>query len=64
MNVKELKTILENALSQLDGYDDEEEINLVGNTYFLGYAKYFLGVAGYDGGYVNLSNPIKDREDY
>ena len=54
MKVKDLKELLEQTLETLENYDDEKEIKLVSNTYFLGHPNYFLGVAGYNGGYLAL----------
>ena len=67
MTVKQLRTKLQRALDNLDGYDDDQEVHMVSNTYFLGEARLFLGVAGYDGGYINLDDPVhedEDEEDY
>ena len=63
MKVAELKEILEDALHDLEEYDDDKEVRLVSNTYFLGDCYCFLGISGYDGGYVNLNNPVEEDED-
>lgn len=67
MKVGELKELLNEWLDCLENYEDEDKIKMESNTYFLGYAKHFLGVSGYDGGYINLSelegNIIRDGED-
>ena len=63
MTVKELKRILNNVVSDLEFYEDDQEIKMVSNTYFLGNPKYFLGVAGYDGGYINFDNMVAEDED-
>lgn len=64
IKVSKLKQILENALSNLEGLDDEQKINLVINTYFLGRANYFLGISGYNGGYLDLNNiDVEDNEE-
>ena len=55
MKVKDLRKLLEEKLEVLEGFEDEQEIKTVSNTYFLGGAPIFLGIAGYDGGYVNLA---------
>lgn len=55
MRVEELKELLNDWLERLEDYEDTDTIKMESNTYFLGGAKYFLGVSGYDGGYVNLS---------
>lgn len=63
MKVKTLRRYLKDALTRLEYCDDEQEVNLVSNTYFLNHAYVFLGIAGYDGGYVDLDNPVKEDED-
>ena len=55
MKVKDLKEILEEKLEILDQYEDDADIKMVSNTYFLGGAPLFLGIAGSNGGYINLS---------
>lgn len=70
MTVKELKELLEEKLEILDQYEDDDKIKIESNTYFLGGARHFLGISGYDGGYINLScleeaiNNKDDEEDY
>ena len=54
--VKDLKKYLE------ENYDDNEIINIVSNTYFLGHCSCFLGIAGYNGGFINLDNPTDSEE--
>ena len=54
MTVKELKDLLQEKLEVLEEYDDEQKINMVTNTYFLGHPNYFLGIAGSNGGYIAL----------
>ena len=56
MTIKELKELLEEKLEILEQYDEDKKIRLVSNTYFLGDTKYFLGVAGYNGGYLALDD--------
>lgn len=64
IKVSKLKQILENALSNLEGLNDEQKINLATNTYFLGHAKCFLGISGYNGGYLDLNNiEVEDNEE-
>ena len=62
MTVKELKDLLSSILDNLDNYDDNDEVKKETNTYFLQGTKYFLGIAGYNGGYIDLAN-IKIDED-
>lgn len=66
MKVKELRLKLERYLNNLDDYDDDDQIKIVSNTYFLGdNCRYFLGVSGYDGGYIDLDNSVEeDEEDF
>lgn len=54
MKIEKLKQILEDALEILEQYEDTDEVKMVSNTYFLGNPNYFLGVAGYNGGYIAL----------
>lgn len=62
MTVKELKDLLTSILNNLDEFDDSDEIRKETNTYFLNGAEYFLGISGYNGGYIDLAN-IKIDED-
>ena len=62
MKVKEIKDLLSSILDNLHNYDDNDEIKKETNTYFLQGTKYFLGIAGYNGGYIDLAN-IKIDED-
>jgi hypothetical protein len=61
-----IRKILENALDRLDEIDDcgDKPVNIkaVTNTYFLGDCWAFLGLSGYDGGYVNLDRIEEDEE--
>lgn len=56
MTVKELKDLLSSILDNLDNYDNNDEVKKETNTYFLQGTKYFLGIAGYNGGYIDLAN--------
>lgn len=63
ITVKDLKEKLQSVIDDLEqNYDDEQKIRMVSNTYFLGNANMFLGIAGYNGGYINLSD-IETEED-
>lgn len=66
MKVKDLRELLEEKLEQLENLDDEAEIKMVTNTYFLHGAYHFLGIAGYNGGYIDLDNLEEEviEEDY
>ena len=63
MKVAELRSILESALENLEEFEDNQEVHMVSNTYFLGGCHVFLGVSGYSGGYVNLDMPVREEED-
>ena len=66
MKVGDLRKLLEEKLEVLEGFEDEQEIKLESNTYFVGECKNFLGVSGYDGGYValdDIENHILDEEE-
>lgn len=54
MRVEELKEILNNALEVLEQYEDNDKVKMVSNTYFLGYPRHYLGIAGSEGGYIAL----------
>jgi len=60
IKVSKLKDILQTALNTLDELEDDQEIRLVSNTYFLGNPNVFIGIAGYNGGYLNLDE-IEDN---
>lgn len=62
MKVEKLKQILNRAIDVLEDFDDNQEVKLVSNTYFLGGCRCFLGISGYDGGYINLDDPIVEEE--
>ena len=63
MTVKELKDLLSSILDNLDNYDDNDEVKKETNTYFLQGTKYFLGIAGYNGGYIDLANIKIDKDE-
>ena len=63
MTVSKLKGILRESLETLEQFEDNREVKMVSNTYFLRGAYYFLGIAGYDGGYIDLDDPVDDEED-
>ena len=62
MTVAELRRKLEEAIYILDDYKDNDKIKMVSNTYFLDGCRVFLGISGYDGGYINLDNPVEMEE--
>ena len=63
MTVKELKDLLSSILNNLDDFDDNDEIRKESNTYFLGNTEYFLGISGYNGGYIDLANINIDEDE-
>lgn len=63
MTVKHLKNELKDALRILDKYNDEQEVNVVSNTYSLGDCYTFLGISGYYGGYINLDHPVSEDDE-
>lgn len=63
MTVKGLRAKLQRALNNLEDYDDDQEVRMVSNTYFLGDCSFFLGISGYDGGYINLNDPVEEDEE-
>lgn len=67
MSIADLKELLTEILDNLDEYEDNQEVDVYENTYWLNGAKYFLGISGYNGGYINLSSPLEtedEEEDY
>lgn len=65
MTVVELKRKLEQALNTLEDFEDNQKIKMVSNTYFLGNScRTFLGLSGYNGGYINLDDPVENQEEY
>ena len=63
IKVKELKEKLQNAIDALEDLNDEDNIHLEPNTYFLHGANDFLGISGYDGGYLDLDRIEEAVED-
>ena len=64
LTVADLKEKLQSVIDDLEqNYDDEQKISMVSNTYFLGNANLFLGIAGYDGGYIDLHNIETEDDD-
>jgi hypothetical protein len=66
MTIKQLKRVLANALEECESFDDDRKLYLQSNTYFVNGANYFLGVSGFDGGYLDLNKipeMIRDEEE-
>lgn len=64
MTVKEVRRYLERALDRMNDFDEDDKIVMVSNTYHLGDCHVFLGVSGFDGGYINLEYPEIDEDYY
>ena len=57
--VGDLKEYLNDILENLNEYDNDMKLNFESNTCFLGSCdKGFLGIEGYDGGYLNFNDPV------
>lgn len=54
MTIGDLKRLLTELLTVIEKHDDNVELPLVNNTYFLRGAHYFLGIGGE--GYLDLDN--------
>jgi hypothetical protein len=69
MTIGELKSVLSQTLEECENFDDNCEIRLQSNTYFVNDARYFIGFSGYHGGYLDLDRlsdmvePLDDYED-
>lgn len=69
ITVAKLKEKLQNVIDDLNELDDDEKLSLESNTYFLNGSRFFVGIAGYDGGYLDLDNVAEhivrdDDDDY
>lgn len=68
ITVAKLKEKLQNVIDDLNELDDNEKLSLESNTYFLNGSRFFVGIAGYDGGYLDLDNVaehvVRDDDDY
>ena len=53
----------ETADSFESNYALDSNVKKVSNTYFLGHPYYFLGIAGTDGGYINLDSPVDEYDE-
>lgn len=63
ISVAKLKEKLQSVINDLDELDDDKKLNLESNTYFLNGSRFFIGIAGYDGGYLDLDNVTEHVED-
>lgn len=68
ISVAKLKEKLQSVINNLNELDDDKKLNLESNTYFLNGSRFFVGIAGYDGGYLDLDNVAEhveeDDDDY
>jgi hypothetical protein len=60
MTIKQLKEHLQSVLDELDDFDDESEVRVVSNTYFLRGATHILETRQ---GFIDLDNPVRESED-
>lgn len=63
ISVAKLKEKLQSVINDLNELDDDKKLNLESNTYFLNGSRFFVGIAGYDGGYLDLDNVAEHVED-
>ena len=68
ISVAKLKEKLQNVIDDLNELDDDKKLSLESNTYFLNESRFFVGITGYDGGYLDLDNVAEhveeDDDDY
>ena len=68
ISVAKLKEKLQSVINDLNELDDDKKLSLESNTYFLSGSRFFVGIAGYDGGYLDLDNVTEhveeDDDDY
>lgn len=58
--VKDLKEFLQEQLDNLEVYDEEQKLQLVSNTYFLGNRYCFLACGN---GYLDFDDPVKENDE-
>ena len=63
ISVAKLKEKLQSVINDLNELDDDKKLNLESNTYFLNGSRFFVGITGYDGGYLDLDNVTEHIED-
>ena len=63
ISVAKLKEKLQSVINDLNELDDDKKLNLESSTYFLNESRFFVGIAGYDGGYLDLDNVAEHVED-
>ena len=59
MKVSKLKQYLQNAIDELDEFNDDDQVHMVTNTYFLNSSNFI----GTHEGYVDLDNIRVDDSD-
>lgn len=68
ISVAKLKEKLQDVINDLNELDDDKKLSLESNTYFLNGSRFFVGISGYDGGYLDLDNVAEhveeDDDDY
>lgn len=68
ISVEKLKNKLQSVIDDLDNLEDNQKLKLESNTYFLNGSRFFVGISGYDGGYLDLDNVAEhveeDDDDY
>ena len=60
MTIKQLKEHLQSVLDELDDFDDESEVRVVSNTYFLRGATHILETRQ---GFIDLDNPVSESDE-
>ena len=60
--VKDLKEFLQEQLDNLDCYDDNQELNIAHNTYFL-TRNGATNILETPKGFIDLDNPVKENYD-
>ena len=57
--IEDLKEHLQNILDELEDFDDDEEVVMVDNTYWLKGGTHFLATTD---GFIDLDHPIEEEE--
>lgn len=60
--VDDLKRFLQEQLDNLDCYDDNQELNVASNTYFL-TRNGATNILETPKGFIDLDNPVKENEE-
>lgn len=59
MTVSDLKDLLQQALNNLENYDDNQKLNIKTNTYWV--RGKFISIPGV--GFIQLNDPVDDDDD-